>query len=369
MLTIHPCVLTILARSVDNEWNGGVVNMPEATSRAAAIRRFIVEQVADHPSDIARIAAEAFGVTRQAVNRQMQRLEADGLLEHTGNTRARTYRLAAAHTHRWSYSLAAGLVEDRPWMEDLRPVLADLAGNVLQIWHYGFTEMFNNAIEHSEGSEITAAVARSITSTTVTIHDDGVGIFRKIAQALKLADERQAPLELAKGKFTTDPARHSGEGVFFTSRMFDRFAIISGAVIFSHESDDPADWVLDRDVPASGTVVIMTLANDSERTTKSVFDRFASADDYSFDKTVVPVRLAEYGDDALVSRSQARRLLARFERFRTVVLDFRGVDEIGQSFADELFRVFAAEHPEVEIVEFRANEAVQRMIARARAYR
>jgi len=343
--------------------------MSDTPFRGEAIRRFIVEQVSDHPSDIARVAAEAFGVTRQAVNRHLQRLEADGLLEHSGNTRARTYRLAIAHARHWSYPLGPGLVEDRPWMDDLRPTLADLPGNVLQIWHYGFTEMLNNAIEHSEGTEVTVSVARSATSTTVMIRDDGVGIFRKIKRALTLADERHAPLELAKGKFTTDPARHSGEGVFFTSRMFDRFAIISGAVIFSHESNDLADWVLDRDVPAQGTLVIMTLANDAERTAKSVFDQFASADDYSFDKTVVPVRLAEYGDDALVSRSQARRLLARFERFRTVVLDFCGVHEIGQSFADELFRVFAAEHPEVEIVEFRANAAVLRMISRARAHR
>ena len=38
-------------------------------------------------------------------------------------------------------------------------------------------------------------------------------------------DKRQALFELSKGKFTTDPSRHSGEGVFFTSRMFDDFEI------------------------------------------------------------------------------------------------------------------------------------------------
>jgi glycine amidinotransferase len=33
------------------------------------------------------------------------------------------------------------------------------------------------------------------------------------------------------------------------------------------------------------------------------------------------VRLVKYGDDNLVSRSQARRLLARIDRFKLVMLD------------------------------------------------
>ena len=55
-------------------------------------------------------------------------------------------------------------------------------------------------------------------------------------------------------------------------------------------------------------------------------------DDYSFAKTVVPVRLAKIGDENLVSRSQAKRLLQRVDRFRCVVLDFDQVGSIGQAF-------------------------------------
>src|SRR5882762_5697831 len=54
-----------------------------------------------------------------------------------------------------------------------------------------------------------------------------VAIFRKIATALGLANEAHAILELTKGKLTTDRQRHSGEGIFFTSRMFDWFGILS----------------------------------------------------------------------------------------------------------------------------------------------
>ena len=101
---------------------------------------------------------------------------------------------------------------------------------------------------------------------------------------------------------------------------------------------------------------------------KKVFDKFASeSGDYGFTKTVVPVRLARYGDDNLVSRSQARRLLARVDRFKLVVFDFDGVDAIGQAFADEIFRVFPALHPEVSVVAIKTSSPVKRMISPARS--
>ena len=95
-------------------------------------------------------------------------------------------------------------------------------------------------------------------------------------------------------------------------------------------------------------------------------DRFSSGDDYGFNKTVVPVNLAQCGNEALISRSQAKRLLARVELFKTVLFDFRGVKEIGQAFADEIFRVFANHHPEIELLPLHANAEVVQMIQRAK---
>lgn len=80
------------------------------------------------------------------------------------------------------------------------------------------------------------------------------------------------------------------------------------------------------------------------------------------------MKLAQFGDDNLVSRSQAKRLLARVEKFKSVVFDFRGVEMVGQAFADEVFRVFSLQHPEVELVELNANAAVKRMVSRARSH-
>lgn len=110
---------------------------------------------------------------------------------------------------------------------------------------------------------------------------------------------------------------------------------------------------------------MMRLANDSPRAMRSVFDEFSDQEEYSFDKTVVPVRLAQHEGEKLVSRSQAKRVAHRFERFKRVVLDFEGVAEIGQAFADELFRVFAAGHPNVRLTPINTSPAVANMVRRA----
>ena len=81
--------------------------------------------------------------------------------------------------------------------------------------------------------------------------------------------------------------------------------------------------------------------------------------------TDIPLQLAEYGTDLLISRSQAKRILARLELFEEVFLDFSGVEEIGQAFADEIFRVYATAHPGVKLTPIHANDNVTRMIRRA----
>ncbi len=339
--------------------------MTNVRLRGEAIRRFIIENVEKHPSDIAKITAAKFAVTRQAINKHVQKLVSEKALVQEGKTRRQSYALTPLLSWEKEYPIVKGLTEDRPWSQDIVPSLGSIPENVKSIWHYGFTEMFNNAIDHSEGTEITVEFEKTAYATTISIFDDGVGIFKKIQRAAGLLNERHAVLELAKGKFTTDPKNHSGEGIFFTSRMFDDFQILSGSVYFSHKFAKSEDWILEQPKETEGTMVTMTLNNHTSRTTKKVFDTYSEGEDYGFTKTIVPVKLTEYGDDNLVSRSQAKRLLVRIDRFKTVVLDFSGVASIGQAFADEIFRVFASQHPEVEIIDIKANADVKRMITRA----
>ena len=330
------------------------------------VRQFIMDKAESVGGGLCSLVMEEFGITRQAVNRHLAKLAALGFIVHSGvSGRSRVFKLAQLESKDFTYSIQPHLAEDLVWEQDIRGLLVNLPDNVLKLWSYAFTEMFNNAIDHSGGSTIQVNVTKTAVTTSIRIADDGVGIFKKIKAAMNLLDERHAIFELSKGKLTTDPRNHSGQGIFFTSRMCDRFVIASGELLFDHLRGDGWDWLGEKKTNTQGTTVLMELSNHTARTTKKVFDEFSSGDDYGFTKTVVPVQLAKYGSDELVSRSQAKRLLARVELFKTVLFDFAGVNEVGQAFADQIFRVFASEHPDIDLIPVRMNHDVEDMVRRA----
>jgi anti-sigma regulatory factor (Ser/Thr protein kinase) len=340
--------------------------MVKVRKRGETVRQFILDSVEQSSDDIAMLTAQEFGISRQAVNKHIRQLLEQGSLEVTGTTKNRQYSLCSQKVWSQVYWLSDQLQEDLVWTNDILPRLGNLPDNVLDIWNYGFTEMMNNAIDHSAGQAIFVEIEKTAGRFEIRLMDDGEGIFRKIQRELKLLDERHAVLELAKGKLTTDPERHSGQGIFFTSRMFDKFAILSGNVYFSHQHGHPEDWIIEG-AGQKSTGVVLRLSNNTARTTKQVFDEFSSGQEYGFNKTVVPVRLAQYGSGKLVSRSQAKRLLMGLDRFRVVVFDFEEVSEIGQAFADEVFRVFRNQHPKIELIPHRATASINQMISRAQA--
>lgn len=103
----------------------------------------------------------------------------------------------------------------------------------------------------------------------------------------------------------------------------------------------------------------------TERTTKEIFDEYTS-DDFVFNKTKITVHLAkDYLGHDFVSRSLAKRILMNVEKFKIIVLDFENIDNIGQGFADEVFRVFKNKNPGITIVPVNMNEEIEFMINRA----
>ncbi len=327
------------------------------------IRAFILNNIAS-PNLVAMVI-ERFAISRAAVYKHLNKLVADGLIVHDNARKLRKYSLVYAE-HCFNYDIVQGLDESVVWLKDIEQCIP-AKKNVFNIWMYCFSEMFNNAIDHSQGTKICVKVLVDVINTTVIIEDDGVGAFRNIQNKFNLLNEREAILELSKGKLTTNKARHSGEGIFFTSRAVDDFFILSHGIIFSHMDNfkDVGDVLIEApDKDYKGTMVFMRLNNNSERVLKDVFDAF-SGEDYGFDKTVIPISLARYGDDNLVSRSQAKRVLNRLDLFKNVVFDFANVPQIGQAFADEIFRVFKNMHPEIELLYINANQDVENMIRRA----
>ena len=328
--------------------------------RSEEIRNFILEHAGKE--GLAAKVSEKFAISRQAANRHLKSLTVQGALIAAGKTRKRSYKMAASTKETFHYKIGTGLAEDIVWRKDIQPLLAALPPNVLQIWNFAFTEMFNNAMDHSGGTRISVIVTKSAVDTEISIMDDGIGIFKKIQDALDLPDEKQAIFELSKGKLTTDAANHSGQGIFFTSRMVNGFDILSGGVFFSHELGKEVDWMSDRDSFQNGTSVFLKVENHTTRTMKKIYELYSVHGSHGFNKTIVPVNLAKYGTDQLVSRSQAKRVLVRVDKFSQVIFDFTNVDMIGQAFADQIFRVFAAEHPDVELIASHANADIMGLI-------
>ena len=327
------------------------------------IRDFILRNVEVHPKDISLFTADKFNLTRQGVLRHIRSLIAEGHLTVSGRTKGRKYTLQPK-TETFLIEINSDTSEDVIWRTMLLPLFDQVRKNVLDILQYGFTEMFNNVLDHSETQKSYISVDSYPNRIRLCVRDYGIGIFNKIQNDLGLDDIRHAILELSKGKLTTDPAKHTGEGIFFTSRMFDEYAILSSDLCFLHTEPDD-DWLIDIEKSQNGTAIFMTIDTSSKRTSMGVFNHFSIEDSYSFDRTHVPVSLSKYGEENLVSRSQAKRLLARFDRFKEVLLDFRDVDYVGQAFADEIFRVFKNDHPDVNIEFEGANDQVTRMIYRA----
>jgi anti-sigma regulatory factor (Ser/Thr protein kinase) len=233
--------------------------------------------------------------------------------------------------------------------------------NIQRIIAYGFTEMYNNAIDHSEGTTIYTQIETKAGNIEIIIMDNGIGIFKKIQESLKLDSIRESLLHLSKGKFTTDPEKHTGEGIFFTSRIFDKFSILSSDLYYSFTNQD---WLLSSEKNENfgkGTLIKMVISGNSTKTPKEIMDKYTD-ENFGFSKTIVAVALSADPNDPHVSRSQAKRLMMSLDKFKTVVLNFEGVSSVGQAFVDEIFRVFKNEHPSIEIQYINANNDVDNMI-------
>lgn len=338
-------------------------NKPD--NRLSSARISVTQDVVSHPHDLSRHYVERFKVSRVTANKYITQLENEGWIARSGPKTRPVYGPGYQRRISHFYSLA-GLEEQTPWEKDFSPYF-QLAANIRNIAHHGFTEMLNNAIDHSQGNKVFVYMRQNETNLHIVVSDDGIGIFEKISTALNLPDRRQAIFELAKGKLTTDPSRHSGEGVFFTSRMFDLYAIEANGLEFNHRADVEFDRLDQADGTfQNGTTVFMRIALDSDRTTSAIFEEYMNKpEDYGFTKTVVPMKLAQYGEEQLISRSQAKRLIARFDKFKKVVLDFQGVREIGQAFSDELFRVYGKNNPQIELIPMNMEKGVEQMWLRA----
>ena len=66
-----------------------------------------------------------------------------------------------------------------------------------------------------------------------------------------------------------------------------------------------------------------------------------------------------------ITRSKAREVLRDAEKFQAVIMDYEHIAEIGQAFADEIYRVFHHKYPHIELEAENMCEGVKFMVERA----
>jgi anti-sigma regulatory factor (Ser/Thr protein kinase) len=302
-------------------------------------------------------------ITRQAAHRHLDAFVRGKILVREGAGRGARYRAGPAASPRLRYR-RPGLSEDDVWKQSEERVarLRELPENANRILHYALTEIVNNAIDHSSARSVEVRFPPSARTFAFEVVDDGVGIFDHVRKKLKLPDRLAALQELSKGKVTTAPAKHSGEGLFFVSKIADYFEVVSGGLAWKIDSAR-GDSSVAAVPPARGTRVRFEVRPGKKTTLSDVFSEYT--ENLEFSKTRIVVRLFAVGV-RFVSRSEAKRLLAGLERFREIVLDFAGVAEVGQGFADEVFRVWASSHRSIRLVPVNMAPTVRFMVLRAR---
>lgn len=330
------------------------------SDRADKLRRLVEARGAVSNRDV----AAHLGVSPATSHRLLSAFVTSGVLQRVGKGRSAHYRFV---TIRKRFRLS-GLDESAAWdqvaqrIRTVRPLGRIEADNLT----YAASEIINNSVDHSGGRWVEVSVEFQAAATTeVRVRDDGIGALRRICEDFSFESPREAIVQLEKGKLTSDPANHSGEGLFFSSKAVTRFQLESQGVA----------WVVDNLVRDSaigpselrkGTLVTLVVVAGRVPELTQVFAEYTDPEDLAFDKTRTTIKLAALGV-SLISRSQAKRVIARLENFKRAVLDFSSVELVGQGFCDEVFRVFARSHPEIEIEPIGMTANVSFMVARARA--
>jgi DNA-binding Lrp family transcriptional regulator len=299
--------------------------------------------------------ARAAGVTRQAAHYHLRRLADEGMLRRTGAGRGARYEPVLDLLR--TYPLP-GVREELIWREVLQQVPALAAPEAaLRVNRFAFTEMLNNANDHSSGSEVEIGLSTA-PRFSFRISDDGVGVFRHLATRLGLPDEAAAAFELMKGKRSTAPDEHTGQGIFFTSRLVNRFGLEANAMRLMVDNDI-GDFAIGSSAVEVGTTVWWEVDPVAPRDIARVFDAFTD-EDLAFRKTRIP--LQALGGPSFISRDEAKRVTDELERFEEVLLDFAGVTEVGWAFVDEVFRVWGSKHPGTRLIPVSMSPLVERMV-------
>lgn len=336
------------------------------------IKQLILAKIRQRGQIKSSVIVKQSGFSRGYINRFFQELVNEGRIIILGKANKTVYILAenkaVKHAKKqileYNKALKNTSLNEDIILGDIKNqsgVFIDVPKNITDIVDFSFLEMLNNAIEHSQSKKILVKLKNKKETLDFWVIDYGVGIFNSIRKKFNLPDDLTAIEHLLKGKQTTNPEQHTGQGIFFTSKMASVFTIISGQkrLRFIKALDD---IFIDNIKLFSGTKIFFSIKKDSKTLAKKIFDEFSN-EEFEFSKTKILIKLSK-NSQGLISRSEARRIMFGLDKFKEIVLDFRGVETIGQGFCDEIFRVWQNKYPEIKISYINANENVEFMARR-----
>ena len=319
------------------------------STELAAATQWITAAAVQHGPSLPAHVCDRLQISRRSAFALLRRLQSAQWLVHEGSVRRGSWHPGALRQVVQRYELQ-GLQEDLPWSRDFAPFFA-LPPEVARMAQHAFTELVNNAADHSGGTQVTVSMRQTAAHLQLLVSDDGCGLFERIESAFAIGDPALAMVELAKGKLTTQAERHTGRGLYFTSRLADVFDLHANERAYQYRGWDRRAWHPGKPLSRRGTSIYLAIALDTTRTLDAVL-RAHSLDGagYGFDSTVVPLNLLLGPSTGLESRAQARCVASRLGSFKRAELDFTGIADIGHGFADELFRVFGRDHPALALV-------------------
>lgn len=326
------------------------------------IRNHLLKHIPGHPRDIVTFSMNHLSCSRTTIMRHLQALIKANKVIKSGSKKGTYYMLVDSLNKCIKIDFAGKKDEFAVWEKHFSRQVSKFSLSVQDVCSYAFTELLNNAFDHSVGTTATITSDYRNGILHFTIADDGIGIFKKIGQALVISDLRESILQLEKGKFTTDRKNHTGEGVFFSSRVVDKIQIAANDLIYLRDNIEN-DWFVESVKTAPGTKIDFYLSTASNNNLIEIFEKYQD-DNYDFVKTDITVELSKHGGDSYISRSQAKRILRNLEPFTEITLDFNKVRMVGQGFVDEIFRVYQVRYPEKIINYTNANDDVMFMIKR-----
>ena len=137
--------------------------------------------------------------SRQHVSDLLSQLVDEGRLIKIGSTRDAKYitheylrSYPNILSNRYSKILSNNKLEEHKILNDIENNFVPygkLSENIKSIFAYSFSEMLNNAIEHSRSKKINVSVNIIKKKLSFTIDDFGIGVFRNIMQKRKLKSE------------------------------------------------------------------------------------------------------------------------------------------------------------------------------------